>query len=211
MTDASSSSSAPGTSRFLVFEHVTAAVTSDVEGLVTLTAFLVPRKVDSVFLLWREKFEKLFAGFRPPGYDTLTHETFAHRFSAVWLWALAEDVWVENKFGRLEQTSDDGQGRTVICHFHLWKSKCGATPEMVEAAAADPRFRESWNWAAGRVMPPATSWVQEHWYIQDMPRPPTSDDDEMERPEYEIEQERRMKLFFKARGLDEDDEDETME
>lgn len=53
LTDASSSS-APGTSRFLVFEHVTPAVTSDVEGLVTLTAFLVPHNVDRVFLMWRE-------------------------------------------------------------------------------------------------------------------------------------------------------------
>lgn len=155
------------------------------------------------------KFESVFAGFRPHGYDSLTdHPTFMYRFAAVWLWVLSEDAWVENKFGRLEQTSDDAQDRTVICHFHLWQSKCGATPEMVEAAAADPQFREEWNRFVARVMPPATSWVQEHWYIQDLPRPPDPDPDPVGLPEHVKEQERRMKLFFKARGLD---EDETME
>lgn len=178
----------------------------------TLTAFLVPRKVDSVFLMWREKFESVFAGFIPRGYESITwHPNFMLRFAAVWLWVLSEDAWVENKFGRLEQTQDDGQGRTVICHFHLWQRKFGATPEKLEAAAADPQFRESWNQAVARVMPPATAWVQERWYIQDVPRTPEPEDDPEELSEYDKEQERLTKLFFKARGLDEDDEDETME
>lgn len=208
LTDASSSSSAPETSRFLIFEHVTPAVTAEVEGLVTLTAFLVPRKVDSdsVFLMWREKFESVFAGFRHRGYESITrHPDFMFRFAAVWLWVLSEDGWVEKKFGKLEQTQDDDQGRTIICHFHLWPRKWGATPEKEEASAADPQSRESWNRTIAQVMPPVTSWVQERWDIQDIPRPPEPEPDPEELSEYDKEQERRTKLFFRARGLETDE------
>lgn len=201
-----SSSSAPGTSRFLIFEHVTPAVTAEVEGLVTLTAFLVPRKVDSVFLMWREKFESVFEGFRHRGYESITrHPDFMFRFAAVWLWVLSEDGWVEKKFGKLEQTQGGDQGRTIICHFHLWPRKWGATPEKEEASAADPQSRESWNRAVAHVMPPATSWVQERWDKQDLPRPPEPEMDPGELSEYDKEQERRTKIFFQSRGLEEDE------
>ncbi|ORY65779.1 uncharacterized protein BCR38DRAFT_483460 [Pseudomassariella vexata] len=49
-----SSSSPPAPSRFLTFEHVNGYPTADVEGLVTFTAFLVPRKDDSVRRTWYE-------------------------------------------------------------------------------------------------------------------------------------------------------------
>ncbi|KZL84641.1 hypothetical protein CI238_12873 [Colletotrichum incanum] len=208
LTDASSSS-APATSRFLIFKHVTPAVTAEVEGRVTLTAFLVPRKVDSVFLMWKEKFESVFAGFIPRGYEFITwHPNFMFRFAAVWLWVLSEDGWVEKKFGKLEQTPDGDQGRTIICHFHLWRRECGATPEKEEASAADPQSRESWNRAVAQVMPPATSWVQERWDIQDVPRPPEPEFDPEALSEYDKEQERRIKLFFEARGLEKDESSE---
>ncbi|KAK1980458.1 hypothetical protein LZ30DRAFT_129041 [Colletotrichum cereale] len=200
LTDVSSSS-APATLRFLILEHVTPAVTAEVEGRVTLTAFLVPRKVDNVFLMWKEKFESVFAGFIPRGYESITsHPDFMFRYAAVWLWALLEDRWVEKKFGKLERTQNEGQ--TILCHFHLWPRKWGATPEIEEALAADPQSRESWNRAVEQVMPPATSWVQERWDIQDVPRPPEPEFDSEELSEYDEEQERRMKLFFEARGLE---------
>ncbi|KAI0400398.1 hypothetical protein F4802DRAFT_619866 [Xylaria palmicola] len=185
LTDASPSS-ALATSRFLIFECVTHAVTAEVEGLVTLTAFLVPRKIDSVLLMWKEKFESVFAGFRPPGYELITrHPRFMFRFAAVWLWVRSEDGWVETKFGKQEQMQDDDQGRTIICHFHLWRRDCGATPELEEASAADPQSRESWNRAVARVMPPVTSWVlQERWDIQAVPRPPEPEFDPEELSEY---------------------------
>jgi hypothetical protein len=64
------------------------------------------------------KFERIFAGFIPRGYEFITwHPKFMFRFATVWLWVLSEGSWVEKKFGRLEQTQDDDQGRTIICHF----------------------------------------------------------------------------------------------
>lgn len=115
---------------------------------------------------------------------------------------------MEKKFGKLEQTQDDDRGRTVICHFHLWPRKYGATPEKGEASAADPESRESWNRAVAQVMPPATSWVQERWDIQNVPRPPKPKADSEELSEYDKEQERRMKLSFKAQGLETDENPE---
>lgn len=57
----------------------------------TLTAFPVPRKVD-VFTMWREKFESVFEGFIPRGYESVTtHPGFWFKFAAVWLWVLSED------------------------------------------------------------------------------------------------------------------------
>lgn len=50
----------------------------------------------------------------------------------MWFWVLAEDHWVEERFGKLEQTQEDpqDQGRTIFCHFHLRPPsfKFGATP-----------------------------------------------------------------------------------
>lgn len=150
-----------------------------------LTAFLVPRKVDSVFTMWKDKFESVFAGFIPRGYESIRwHPKSEFRFAAVWVWVLSEDGWVEKKFGKLEQTQDDDQDRTIICNFHLWSHRFGATPEMEEASAADPQSRESWNRVVAQVMPPATSWVQERWDIQDVPRPPEPELDPEERFEH---------------------------
>ncbi|WYZ36155.1 hypothetical protein EsH8_XI_000038 [Colletotrichum jinshuiense] len=208
LTDTSSLPAAVS-SRFLIFKHVTEAVTAELEGRLTFTAFLVPRNFDSksVFLMWKEKFESAFISFIPYGYESITwHPNFMSRFAAVWLWALSEDGWVEKTFGKLEQTQDDDQGRTILCHFHLWQRNCGATPEKEEAAAADPQWIESWNRAVAQVMPPATSWAQERWDIQDVPRPPEPEfDDPEELSEYDKEQARRMKLFLEAHRLAKDE------
>lgn len=185
LIDASSSLAAE-TSRFLIFKHLTAAVIAEVEGRVSLTAFLVPRKVDGVFLMWKEKFESVFAAFVPRGYESIRwHPKFEFRFAAVWFWVLSEDGWMEKTFEKLEQTQQDGQGRTISCHFHLWPRRCGSTPEKEEASAADLQSRESRNRVVAQVMPPATSWVQERWDIQDVPRPPEPELDLEELPEYD--------------------------
>ncbi|KAH9900377.1 hypothetical protein F4778DRAFT_771242 [Xylariomycetidae sp. FL2044] len=209
LTDASPST-AP--SRFLIFEHLTQAVTSEVEGRMTLTAFLIPRQVDDVYEMWSERFESVFAVFMPHGfYESITdHPMFIDRFAAVWFRTLSEDNWVEEKFGKLEQTSSDDQGRTVFCQFHLWPRDWGITPEKEAAAAADPKWRESWDQAIAEVMPPATSWVQERWDVQDVPQPPEPELDPEELSEYDKQQEILRQEFFKAHGIESDEDSEGM-
>ena len=77
---------------------------------------------------------------------------------------------MEEKFGKLEQSQGDDQGRTIFCHSFLWSPKLYATPEREEASAADPQARELWNRAIEWVMPPATAWQQERWDIREVPR-----------------------------------------
>jgi hypothetical protein len=111
-----------------------------------------------------------------------------------WFWALAEDGWVESKFGNSERTQEDMQGRSVLCEFHLWPRRYGVTPEHEEASAADPQARESWKEAVAKVMPPVTAWVQERWDILKVPylEPPEEIDPE------EIEYERLCEAARKA-------------
>lgn len=99
--------------------------------------------------------------------------TFWLIFLAVWFRAFAEDHCVEEKFGKPEKQRHDSehdQGRTIFCHFFLWRPKFGATLEHEEALAAGPVAKESWNRAIAKVMPPATAWIQERWNILDVPR-----------------------------------------
>lgn len=95
-------------------------MTADVEGRVVLIAFLVPRKVDNVSLMWKEKFDSMFECFIPRAYESIASRPGFRfpRSAAVWLWVISEDGWVEKKFGKLEQTQNNDQDRTVICHFH---------------------------------------------------------------------------------------------
>ncbi|WYZ39454.1 hypothetical protein EsH8_III_001368 [Colletotrichum jinshuiense] len=101
---------------------------------------------------------------------------------AVWFWAFTEDYWVESKFGKLDQTQENNEGRTLFFHFHLWPNRLGVTPEHEEASAADSQARESWNEAIAKVMPPAVAWEQERWDIREVLRfyPPEPETD----PEY---------------------------
>ncbi|KAK4236855.1 hypothetical protein C8A03DRAFT_35238 [Achaetomium macrosporum] len=175
-------------SRFLILKHAVEAPTSEVEDRVTLTAFSVPGKGDEVWGTWRESLKSAFSSFVPRGSEFLQSRVmFWSRFSAVWFRVLAEDRWVEEKFGKLDEQRHDSehdQGRTIFCHFFLWRPRFGATPEHEEASAADPRARESWDKAIAKVMPPATAWVQERWYIRDLPRflppEPETDPEDME-------------------------------
>ncbi|KAK2028035.1 hypothetical protein LX32DRAFT_640424 [Colletotrichum zoysiae] len=197
-----SSSSAPAASRFLVFDPVTSALTPRVdEGRVIVTSFLVPHKVDNVSRIWSEHFLQPFRYFVPRGFEPVVETgSFLTKFSHTWFGVLSEDRWVEDKFGKL----DDGQGRTIISHFHLWPWKRGATPEMEAASAADPEAREAWNRVIAQVMPPATAWVQERWEIRFFPPPPEPEYDS-ELSEYQKEKVNSLKLFLETHGLKRDE------
>ncbi|KAJ0302389.1 hypothetical protein Brms1b_012049 [Colletotrichum noveboracense] len=200
--DDTSSSSARTASRFLVFKHITSSPSSNVEeGRVVVTSFLVPQTVDDVTRMWTEHFYKPFQYFVPRGFEpVVVTGSFLSKFSHEWFGVLSEDRWVEDKFGKL----DDGQGRTIISHFHLWPWDRGATPEMEAASAADPEAREAWDRVVAQVMPPATAWVQERWEIRFMPPPPKPEYDSGELPEYQKEKVRRLVSFREANGPKED-------
>ncbi|KAH8196445.1 hypothetical protein TruAng_009377 [Truncatella angustata] len=202
--DDASSSLPPAPSRFLTFKHVTEAVTSQVEGRVTITAFLIPRKVDNIMTIWNDNFKSVFSYFIPRGSQFVTgRKGFWFKSLAIWFWVLTEDYWVEKNFGKLEQTQEDNEGRTIFCHFHLWPRKFGATPEHEEASAADPQARESWNQAIAQVMPPATAWEQERWDIREVPRfYPREPEWDPELPvEYQKEQKRLMEEYLQFHGF----------
>ncbi|KAL2867618.1 uncharacterized protein BJX67DRAFT_380965 [Aspergillus lucknowensis] len=165
---------ADAASRFLILKHATEAVTAEIVGRVTFTTFLVPRKVENMFGMYKDTFNSAFETFIPRGSEFMIwNRDFMFWFSAVWFWVLAEDTWVEDKFGKLDATTEDGtdQGRTIFCHFFLWQGRLrGINTEHEEASAADPQARESWHQAIEKVMAPATEWNQERWDIQEVPR-----------------------------------------
>ncbi|KAJ3954061.1 hypothetical protein N0V92_009449 [Colletotrichum tropicale] len=151
--------------------------------------------------MWTEHFYKPFQYFVPRGFEPVVATgSFLSKFSHEWFGVLSEDRWVEDKFGKL----DDGQGRTIVSHFHLWPWDRGATPEMEAASAADPEAREAWDRVIAQVMPPATAWVQERWEIRFMPPPPKPDHDSGELSEYQKEKVRRLMSFREANGPKED-------
>jgi hypothetical protein len=171
LDDASSSS------RFLTLKHPDNVPTFAVEGRVTLTTFSVPRKVDDVYGMWRDNFKSVFRV-----------SNFVPGRIAVWFFVLAEDHWVDEKFGKLEQTQQDNQGgRTIFCHFHLWRRPgkfdrvrgYEEASAVEETSAADPQARESWKQAKAQVMPPAAACEQERWDIREVPRfyPPEPEGD----------------------------------
>ena len=191
--DATSSPS----SRFFVLKHAVESPTSEVEGRVTFTTFLVPQQLDNVTThqMLRDEFMGVFSNFIPRGSEFCRNPWF--KFNAVWFSVFEEDRWAEAKFGKLEQAQDNtNRGRAIFCHFYLWSPRYGATPEHEAASAVDPQARESWNQAIARVMPPATAWVQERWDILRVPRysPPEPEFDP-EDPEGEKEHRRLIAEF----------------
>ncbi|KAJ0358493.1 hypothetical protein COL154_009119 [Colletotrichum chrysophilum] len=194
--DDASSSTAPTSSRFLVFKHITSSPSSNVEeGRVVVTSFLVPQTVDDVTSMWKEHFYKPFQYFVPRGFEPVVATgSFLSKFSHEWFGVLSEDRWVEDMFGKL----DDGQGRTIISHFHLWPWDRGATPETEAASAADPEAREAWDRVIAQVMPPATAWVQERWGIRFMPPPTKPEYDSGELSEFQKEKVGRLMSFREA-------------
>lgn len=169
--DAPSPSSPLVLSRFLTLKEITGMGVGEVEGRVTFNAFLVPRKGDwPTMWTWYESLREVLGCFYPRGFEFIADLVQWEQYTTTWFWTLAEDGWVESKFGKLEQAQEDTQCRTVICEFHLWSGEWGPTPEHEEASATDPQARESWNEAVAKVMPPVTAWVQERWDIRRVPR-----------------------------------------
>ncbi|KAH8593502.1 hypothetical protein B0O99DRAFT_742855 [Bisporella sp. PMI_857] len=146
-------------SRFLALHHAFEGATPTIEGRVTFTALLVPRKVKE-WTMWNDSL-KYFQAPAQCGTDQ----------SDVWFWVLMEDHSVEEKFGKLEQTQsqpqtqEENQARTIFCHFCLWKHTIG-TPEDEEAFPADP---QAWKEELPQVVPPVTAWEQERWDIREVP------------------------------------------
>ncbi|KAI9369627.1 hypothetical protein BJX61DRAFT_545400 [Aspergillus egyptiacus] len=180
---------------FLTFERVTKPPTLQVKGRVTVTTFMVPRKVDNMHQMFYNNFESMFNNFAPHSSRFITRHQYSWaRISSVWFRVLAEDHWVEEKFGKLELTQEDDQGQTSFCHFFVWPLRLGATQENEEASATDPQARESWNQHIVLAMPPATAWEQERWDIQEVPRSHHSEDKydlELTPEQLEEEKERR--------------------
>ncbi|GAW12856.1 hypothetical protein ANO14919_022270 [Xylariales sp. No.14919] len=176
-----SSASAPP-SRFLTLEHVNHYPTAGLEGRVTITAFLIPHKDESMKRVWYKQVSDVFRGFLPRGSEFIrSHRHFRWQYLTVWFWVRTEDHWVEKTLGKLENNNqDDENGRTVICEFRLWPRSYNVTPEHEESSAKDPLARESWAQALANVMPPVTAWEQERWDIQGIPRfyPPEEIDPE---------------------------------
>ncbi|KAL0938246.1 uncharacterized protein CTRU02_207977 [Colletotrichum truncatum] len=190
-------------SRFLTLKHIIQGVTSNVDGRVTFTAFLIPQKVDDVWGMWKEKFNSVFGTFIPRGLESVKrNHYFRFHLTAAWFWVLEEDDWVESKFGQLDQTNENSQSRTIFCQFYIWPRRLGVTPEHEEASAADPQARESWDQAIAQIMPPATAWEQERWDINNVPRffPPEPDLDS-EYPTYELEQQRGLEEYLQLHGF----------
>lgn len=176
LTDASSSS-APSTSRFQILEPTAPGEIAEISGRVTLTVFLIPHKFYDVSQMWKMRFINVFDTVIPPSGEHAnlpSNPFYGLHHSAVWPWVLSGDGWVENKVGKLEQTQEGHQDRTILGFFHLWRPENGPTSRMEEASRTDPKLRTSWIRVVAKVMPPATSLVQEHWDIQDVPRFPES-------------------------------------
>lgn len=166
MEDAPSAtaSSPPAASRFLTLEEITHIPAGKVEGRVTLNAFLVPKGIHSTINPCYKDLREVLGCFQPRGFEFIISQALGfRRYLTTWFWTLAEDGWVERKFGNLEQTQE------VICKFHLWSPKWGASPELEEASVTDPQARESWKEEVAKVMPPVMAWVQERWDIRKLP------------------------------------------
>ncbi|KAI0381430.1 hypothetical protein F5Y04DRAFT_255484 [Hypomontagnella monticulosa] len=184
----SSSSASPSSSRFLTLKHVSERPTSDVEGRVTLTAFMIPRKDESEKWTWYEKIKDVLHRHLPL---IRIRCTYGWPYLTVWFWVLAEDGWAEERFGRPEQTQEDVHGRTILCSFRLWPSSGNASPMHEDDPTKEPQVRNSWGRAVAEVMPPVTAWVQERWDIRMVPRyePPVEVDPE------DLEFEQQLKEF----------------
>lgn len=187
--DGTSSSSPPAPSRFLILQDAWGGPKAEVEGRVTMTTLLVPSKVDSILGMLRETFLPVFGYFLPRGSEFFDRiRGFSFKYSAVWMWAVAEDYYMQEKFRKPEPAQLVNQDRTIFYHFFLWPRKFNAAPEREEASAADPQAKESWVKAVSKVMPPVTAWTQERWEIQKVPYyyPPEYDEDDEDDEDLEI-------------------------
>lgn len=172
----------PPPSRFLTFRQVEGYPTPDLAGRVTFTALMIPHNDVTIRLKWYWAVRHAFGAFTPHGCEVITWRVpFPHmRHLVAWFWVIGEDVWVDEKFGKLEQNEGENNGRTILCEFRHWNGIYDATPELEEVSAKDPLARESWVQAVAGAMPPVTAWEQERWDIRVVPcfEIPEEDEDE---------------------------------
>ncbi|KAH7311224.1 hypothetical protein B0I35DRAFT_357121 [Stachybotrys elegans] len=182
-------------SRFLTLSYVDSRPTSKLEGRITLSAFMIPRTYNPSINDLRNGPGRFF----PPGSEYIQYERWLRwEQKIVWFSVIAEDSWVEEKFGELAKNQD----RKIFCELRVWpnpndynaSSEPGA--ECEEASAKDPQTRALWNQAVAKVMPPVTSWEQERWDIREVPRfyPPA--ELSQEDMEYEREMEEWRKEYY---------------
>ncbi|KAI1172562.1 hypothetical protein F4777DRAFT_507889 [Nemania sp. FL0916] len=159
----------PPKSRFFVLQDTTSTPTANAEGLLTLTALMIPHRDNSLKWTWLEVVLDAFDWFRPHGCEIIGRGRYGPlraRALATWFWVLNEDAWVDKTFGQAEQTEDGEIARTILCELRPWNGTWDATPELEEVSSQNPLARVSWNQAVARVMPPVTAWVQERWYLR---------------------------------------------
>ncbi|TLD30348.1 hypothetical protein PspLS_01911 [Pyricularia sp. CBS 133598] len=147
-------------SRFLVMKHAASIPTGSIEGRLALTSFVLPRRLeqDQAQQVWQDE---LRAKLGPRYFDRM-----------VWFYVLNEDSWVQEKFGRLEQTQEHDHGRAIFCHFRKWTTTWAddERQEREKAQSVEPRVKESWARTISKhVMPPVTEWVYELWDIRRVP------------------------------------------
>ncbi len=117
--------------------------TPDLEGRVTFTVLMIPRKDVSMLSTWYADVHRVFGYFTPCGCEVIKrrHPPPHMRHLAAWFMVITEDAWVDGKFGKLEQKEN---GRTILCELRHWTGIYDATTELEEASAKDPLARESW-------------------------------------------------------------------
>lgn len=175
--------------RFLILTHFEGRQTTDIEGRVTLSVFVlpVPRK-DENNSLWTA-YQRLGATF---GYRQLVpsrdEEEPIERYwcrPKVWFYAEKEqedlsERWIERTFGGssgVNQTGSSSGPKTLVCEFRVWhenwRVKDNRYVEMEEAQARDEVFRKKWEqvtgeWMArGRIL----AWKSERWDFRRVPFP----------------------------------------
>ncbi|KAL6824641.1 hypothetical protein J3E69DRAFT_337169 [Trichoderma sp. SZMC 28015] len=160
----------------------------EVEGRVTLTAFLVPYTGGPDLEQIRFSIVRAFKGFVPADCEDLRPPPPLSRDSIpfggqwpglvaflpkpdglVWAWTDTGDNEQWQPPGQSVAAEENGSGQMVVCQFRLWNGLYGATRQREEASAKNPLARESWETVVSNVIPPVTAWEQERWDIQVAP------------------------------------------
>ncbi|KAL6793774.1 hypothetical protein GGI42DRAFT_333778 [Trichoderma sp. SZMC 28013] len=160
----------------------------EVEGRVTLTAFLVPYTGGPDLEQIRFSIVRAFKGFIPADCEDLRPPPPLSRHSIplggpwpglvaflpkpdglVWAWTDTGDNEQWQPPGQPAVAEGNGSGQMVVCQFRLWNGLYGATRQREEASAKNPLAKESWETVVSNVIPPVTAWEQERWDIQVAP------------------------------------------
>ncbi|OBT85998.1 hypothetical protein VE02_06356 [Pseudogymnoascus sp. 03VT05] len=191
--NANDSSLSPAPSRLLSFQWASGyGFEENLEGRVTLTAFVIPYTGDStpessqnaVYGAVRGAFDQ----FRPRGCEDISSPSMQTHIWKQWAVVDNKDALVDSdpwQLGGQVATAENEGGRMVLCEFRQWNGYSGATPEREEAMANSPLTRESWAQMFAKVMPPVTAWAKERWDIQSVPQKEEEEGEYEEDSEYD--------------------------